>query len=143
MRRFLDGRAPPRRRTTVMEIGTLGEYVVERAPHYGLRVYMGQAFRSGAWLTRDGKRVEWEWNEEQGRAGLDRAIAFHSATTARTAPRALLRSPAQIDTCTAELLRDAKRFADEASARTRCTRRSPSSSSTRWSPATARRRSPG
>ena len=32
-----------------------GEYVVERAPHYGLRVYMGQAFRSGTWLTRDGK----------------------------------------------------------------------------------------
>src|SRR6266581_2297172 len=31
--------------TTVMEIGSLGEYVVERAPHYGLRVYMGQAFR--------------------------------------------------------------------------------------------------
>jgi len=48
--------------TTVMEIGSFGEYVVERAPHYGLRVYMGQAFRSGRWLTRDGKRVEWEWS---------------------------------------------------------------------------------
>jgi cytosine/adenosine deaminase-related metal-dependent hydrolase len=43
--------------TTVMEIGGLGEYVVERAAHYGLRVYMGLAFRSGRWLTRDGKRV--------------------------------------------------------------------------------------
>src|ERR1700758_735045 len=32
--------------TTVMEIGVLGDYVVARAPHYGLRVYMGQAFRS-------------------------------------------------------------------------------------------------
>jgi len=63
--------------TTVMEIGTLGDYVVERAPHYGLRVYMGQAFRSGKWLTRDGKRVEWEWNEEQGRQGLKRAVEFH------------------------------------------------------------------
>ena len=100
--------------TTVMEIGTLGEYVVERAPHYGLRVYMGQAFRSGTWLTRDGKRVEWEWNEEQGRQGLARAIDFHRRHDG--AHGDLVRcfvSPAQIDTCTPELLRDAKRFADE------------------------------
>ncbi len=27
--------------TTVMEIGPIGEYVVERAAHYGLRVYLG------------------------------------------------------------------------------------------------------
>src|SRR5512144_3230339 len=60
--------------TTVMEIGTQGEHVADRAPHYGLRVYVGQAFRSGRWLTRDGKRVEGEWNEEAGRAGLARAI---------------------------------------------------------------------
>jgi cytosine/adenosine deaminase-related metal-dependent hydrolase len=100
--------------TTVMEIGTLGAYVVERAAHYGLRVYMGQAFRSGAWLTRDGKRVEWEWNEEQGRQGLARAIEFHRRHDG--AHGDLVRcfvAPAQIDTCTPELLREAKRFADE------------------------------
>src|SRR6185295_11769323 len=60
--------------TTVMEIGGLGEYVVERARHYGLRVYMGLSFRSGRWLTRDGRRVEWEWDEAAGRAGLKRAV---------------------------------------------------------------------
>src|SRR5882672_4894639 len=92
--------------TTVMEIGTLGEYVVERAPHYGLRVYMGQAFRSGKWLTKDGKRVEWEWNEEQGRQGLRRAMDFHTRWDG--AHGDLVRcfvSPSQIDTCTAELLK--------------------------------------
>jgi len=31
--------------TTVMEIGGLGQYVVERAAHYGLRTYMGLTFR--------------------------------------------------------------------------------------------------
>ena len=100
--------------TTVMEIGTLGEYVVARASHYGLRVYMGQAFRSGKWLTRDGKRVVWEWNEEQGRQGLKRAIDFHKRWDG--AHGDLVRcfvSPSQIDTCTPELLKDAKRFADE------------------------------
>src|SRR5262245_11282848 len=64
--------------TTVMEIGAQGEYVVERAPHYGLRVYMGQAFRSGTWLTRDGKRVAWERNDELGRHGLKRDLELRT-----------------------------------------------------------------
>jgi cytosine/adenosine deaminase-related metal-dependent hydrolase len=100
--------------TTVMEIGALGDYVVERAAHYGLRVYMGQTFRSGHWLTRDGTRVTWEWDEAAGREGLRRAIAFHERYDG--AHGALVRcfvAPMQIDTCTADLLKDAKRFADE------------------------------
>ena len=100
--------------TTVMEIGAQGEHVVERAPRYGLRVYVAQTFRSGGWRTRDGKRVDWEWDVEAGRRGLERAIAFH--TSHDGAHGDLVRcfvAPAQVDTCTAELLRDAKRFADE------------------------------
>ena len=100
--------------TTVMELGSLGEYVVERAAHYGIRVYMGLAFRSGRWLTKDGKRVEWEWNEEQGRQGLRRAVDFHARHDGAHA--GLVRcffAPAQIDTCTPALLKEAKRFADE------------------------------
>ncbi|HEU5322361.1 MAG TPA: amidohydrolase family protein, partial [Methylomirabilota bacterium] len=100
--------------TTVMEIGGEGDYVVERAAHYGLRVYMGLAFRSGRWLTRDGKRVEWEWDEAAGRQGLERAVEFHKRYDG--AHGDLVRcffSPSQIDTCTADLLRDAKRHADE------------------------------
>jgi 5-methylthioadenosine/S-adenosylhomocysteine deaminase len=100
--------------TTVTEIGTQGEYVVERAARYGLRVYVGQTFRSGGWRTRDGKRVEWDWDVDAGRAGLQRAIAFHARHDG--AHGDLVRcfvAPSQVDTCTAELLRDAKRFADE------------------------------
>jgi 5-methylthioadenosine/S-adenosylhomocysteine deaminase len=101
--------------TTVMEIGSLGEYVIERAAHYGMRVYMGLTFRSGRWLTRDGKRVEWEWDEAGGREGLRRAVALHEKYDGAHAD--LVRcffSPAQIDTCTPELLRESKRLADAA-----------------------------
>lgn len=100
--------------TTVVEIGGMGEYVVERAPHYGIRVYMGQGFRSGRWLTRDGKRVEWEWDEAAGRRGLEAALAFHDRHDGAHGGlvRCLL-SPMQIDTCTAELLQAARRAADE------------------------------
>jgi 5-methylthioadenosine/S-adenosylhomocysteine deaminase len=100
--------------TTVMEIGGQGEYVVERAAHYGLRVYMGLAFRSGRWLTRDGRRVAWEWHEEQGREGLRRAVDFYKKYDG--AHGDLVRcyfSPAQVDTCTPELLQEAKRWADQ------------------------------
>ncbi len=100
--------------TTVMEIGGASDYVAARAGDFGLRVYVGLAFRSGRWLTRDGRRVEWEWDEEQGRQGLARAIELHKRHDG--AHGDLVRcffSPAQVDTCTAELLQASKRAADE------------------------------
>src|SRR5262245_64828483 len=42
--------------TTCMEIGGLGEYVVDRAAQYGLRVYSGLPFRPGPALTRRERR---------------------------------------------------------------------------------------
>jgi 5-methylthioadenosine/S-adenosylhomocysteine deaminase len=100
--------------TTVMEIGGASEYVAARAADYGLRVYVGLAFRSGRWLTHDGRRVEWEWEEEQGRRGLARAIELHKQHDG--AHGDLVRcffSPAQVDTCTPDLLKASKRAADE------------------------------
>src|SRR5215211_3194315 len=42
--------------TTVMEMGGAGEYVAERAGVYGMRCYVAQGYRSGRWVTYDGKR---------------------------------------------------------------------------------------
>jgi cytosine/adenosine deaminase-related metal-dependent hydrolase len=100
--------------TTVMEIGGASEYVAQRAGDYGLRVYVGQSFRSGRWLTRDGRRVQWEWDEEQGRRGLAHAVEIHKKYDG--AHGDLVRcffSPAQVDTCMPELLQASKRAADE------------------------------
>jgi 5-methylthioadenosine/S-adenosylhomocysteine deaminase len=101
--------------TTVLDIGRQAEYVAERAEHYGLRVYEGLTFRSGKWLTRDGRRVVWEWDEEAGRAGLRRAATFlekHDGAHGDFV-RAVF-APAQVDTCTGSLLQEAKRLADAA-----------------------------
>jgi cytosine/adenosine deaminase-related metal-dependent hydrolase len=101
--------------TTVLDIGRHAEVVAERAVHYGLRVYEGLSFRSGRWLTRDGRRVVWEWDEEAGRAGLRRAETFlerHDGAHGDLVRGCV--APAQVDTCTADLLRAAKRLADQA-----------------------------
>jgi len=101
--------------TTVLEIGRHGEAVVERAERFGLRVYLGLTFRSGRWLTRDGHRVAWEWDEDAGRQGLARAVQFFEKHDG--AHGDLVRvcfAPAQVDTCTAELLREARRHAEAA-----------------------------
>jgi len=101
--------------TTVLEIGRHGEAVVERAGRFGLRVYVGPTFRSGRWRTPDGRRVVWEWDEDAGRQGLARAAQFlekHDGAHGDLVRVCL--APAQVDTCTAELLREARRVADAA-----------------------------
>src|SRR5262249_30193116 len=100
--------------TTVMEIGGASEYVAARAGDYGLRVYVGQSFRSGRSLTRDRRRGQGEWDEEQGRRRLAHAVEIHK--TSDGAHGDLVRcffSPAQVDTCTPDLLQASKRAADE------------------------------
>ena len=39
----------------------------------GLRGYVAPMYRSGRWFTPDGKRVEYEWDADDGRSGFDRA----------------------------------------------------------------------
>lgn len=100
--------------TTVMEMGSAGEHVAEMAGRYGLRVYIGQSYRSGRWFTRNGHAVEYVWDEEAGRRGLQRALAFIDRY--RGAHGGLVQgflNPSQADTCTAELLCDSYRLAEE------------------------------
>jgi 5-methylthioadenosine/S-adenosylhomocysteine deaminase len=100
--------------TTVLEIGLPDERVVAGAGRFGLRVYLASAFRSGRWLTRDGRRVHWEWDEARGEAGLRSAIEFHARFDG--AHGGLVRcafAPSQADTCTPALIQAAHRAARE------------------------------
>jgi cytosine/adenosine deaminase-related metal-dependent hydrolase len=98
--------------TTVLEIGHRAEEAIEEAGKVGMRLYMGLGYRSGRWLTRDGKRVEWEWDEPAGEAGLKRAIdvieRFDGVQSGRI--KGCL-SPMQIDTCSEALLRASREAA--------------------------------
>jgi 5-methylthioadenosine/S-adenosylhomocysteine deaminase len=99
--------------TTVLEIGPYPEYTVERAIDAGIRLYMGPTYRSGRWFTPDGRRVDYEWDEEAGRQGLRRAISFveqHDGAGDGLVKGFL--SPVQVDTCTEELLRETRAAAN-------------------------------
>ena len=99
--------------TTVVELGGFNEYTVERAGACGMRLYIGPSFRSGRWYTDDGKTVQYEWDEAAGEKGLQQAIAFIERHHSRFGDRIRgILSPAQIDTCTAALLKRAKAASD-------------------------------
>jgi len=102
--------------TTILDVGTMpgGPAAFTRvAGELGVRAYLGPGFRSADYVF-DGDRVAWAWDEPKGKAGLERAVAFikeyDGAFNGRT--RAML-YPGQMDTCTVELLREARRWADE------------------------------
>jgi hypothetical protein len=83
------------------------------AGELGVRAYVGPAFRSASYAF-DGSRIVWEWDEAAGVAGLERAVAYikehDGAYNGRI--KAML-YPGQLDTCTPDLLQQARRWADD------------------------------
>ncbi len=95
--------------TTVLEIGSYGEWAVEEAGKVGMRLSMGLGYRSGRWYTDDGKEVKYAWDEQAGLAGLDRAVAFIEKHAGSQNGRITgFLSPSQVDTCTEDLLRKSR-----------------------------------
>ena len=99
--------------TTIMEMGGIGPYVAAQAKRIGLRAYIGQMYRSGAWYTPDGKQVCYRWDEAGGQAAFERAIAFIEDVKSAYPDRIKgFLSPSQVDTCSAALLQDTLRAAE-------------------------------
>lgn len=94
--------------TTLFAMDGLAEQVAERAVEFGLRIYVAPLFRSGRWLTRDGRQVEYEWDESAGLEGLGTALEFIEKFDGSSdgLVNGML-CPLQIDTCTEDLFRQA------------------------------------
>jgi len=100
--------------TTVVQMGGLEEYTADAIEASGLRGYVAPMYRSGRWFTPDGKRVDYAWDQDDGRPGFEAALRFVERMRGRAdgRVRALL-APAQVDTCSESLLRDSKAAADD------------------------------
>jgi 5-methylthioadenosine/S-adenosylhomocysteine deaminase len=93
--------------TTVCDLSAARDDWLDTLGASGMRVYAAPMFRSARWYTPNGHEVRYEWDEKAGRDGLDRALRL--IDRARQHPSGRLDGvlyPAQVDTCTEELLRD-------------------------------------
>lgn len=93
--------------TTVVDLSLPYDDWLDVAGESGLRVVMGPMFRSARWFTANGHAVDYEWDVPAGERAM--ADAFRLLDRAAQHPSGRLTGmvvPAQIDTCTPELLRD-------------------------------------
>ena len=98
--------------TTVLEIGSYGEEAIRQAERFGIRLYVGQGFRSSRWYTDDGKQVKYLWDEAAGEEGLAAAIRFVEENDGKLNGRIRgVLTPAQVDTCSEVLLRRSREAA--------------------------------
>jgi cytosine/adenosine deaminase-related metal-dependent hydrolase len=80
----------------------------------GLRGVVAPMYRSGAWYTKNGHVVEYEWLQDGGRAAMEQAVATVEAAEAHPSGRLSgMISPSQIDTCTPDLIADSFALAQE------------------------------
>ena len=100
--------------TTIMEQGGAPDAVLDAAQRSGIRAYIAGGFKSGKWLTRDGKKMEYEWFPDHGESMYERAVSFVDKVEDLddNKLRGFL-APSQVDTITPELLRRAKALSDE------------------------------
>ncbi|HYV88572.1 MAG TPA: amidohydrolase family protein [Candidatus Polarisedimenticolia bacterium] len=100
--------------TTLCDLSLEHEGWLDTLGESGLRAYAAPMFRSGRWRTGNGHSVSYEWNEEGGRKAMESALRL--IDRARQHPSGRLSGmvcPAQIDTCTAELISSAADAARE------------------------------
>jgi 5-methylthioadenosine/S-adenosylhomocysteine deaminase len=100
--------------TTVVQLGGQEDYAADAIEASGLRGYVAPMYRSGRWFTPDGRRVDYDWAPDDGRAGFERALDFVGRMRGRADGRlGGLLAPAQVDTCSEALLRDSRAAADD------------------------------
>lgn len=93
--------------TTVADLSGIDEGWIDLAAQSGLRVFLAPSYASARWHLENNWQLKYAWDEPTGRAGLDAALKLIEQAKAHPSGRLSgIISPAQIDTCTADLLRD-------------------------------------
>ena len=93
--------------TTLVDIS--GDYPgwLELIARSGLRGVLAPSYASSRWVVRRSHLLEYEWNETAGRQAFEEALRLCDDLAKHPSGRLSgMISPAQIDTCTEDLLRD-------------------------------------
>lgn len=100
--------------TTLVDLSVAWDGWVDTFAASGLRGVVAPMYRSARWYTDNGHVVDYEWDEEAGRAAMDQAVATIDAAIAHPSGRLSgMVAPSQIDTCTPDLIADSFALAQE------------------------------
>ena len=100
--------------TTVADLAVPYEGWLDILAASGIRGVAAPMYRSARWVVRTGNQLEYDWDEEAGRRAFDQALAVVDAAGKHPSGRLSgMVSPAQVDTCSAELLTDSLAAAAE------------------------------
>ncbi|PWS37969.1 N-ethylammeline chlorohydrolase [Falsiroseomonas bella] len=91
--------------TTAVDLSHAYPGWIELLAESGIRAVAAPMFRSAAWFTETGQETQYEWAPDLGEAAFAEAAAVMEAAERHPSGRlSAMVSPAQVDTCTPELL---------------------------------------
>ncbi len=100
--------------TTVVDLSIPFDGWLDVLADSGVRAVAAPMFRDARWYTEDGHELKYDWDTKAGRENFNKALRLIDLANQHPSGRLSgMVCPAQIDTCTAGLLRDAHDAADE------------------------------
>ena len=100
--------------TTLVDLSGPYEGWLDTMADSGLRGYLAPMFRSGRWYTDNGHEVKYDWSDDGGREAFSRVLTLvDQALNHKSGRMSAMITPAQVDTCTPELLKDSRSAARE------------------------------
>jgi len=100
--------------TTVVDYSIPFDDWLDVLAESGIRACVAPMFRDARWYTEDGHKLQYAWDEEAGRRGFDSAQRIIDRANQHPSGRLMgMMAPSQIDTCSADLLRDSYDYATE------------------------------
>jgi 5-methylthioadenosine/S-adenosylhomocysteine deaminase len=94
--------------TTFVDIAGPHDCWLPTLAQSGARAYVAPGFREAAWHVEDSHRLDFRWNEARGREAFSRALETVDAAQAHPSGRlGGVVAPAQVETCSPELLQEA------------------------------------
>jgi 5-methylthioadenosine/S-adenosylhomocysteine deaminase len=100
--------------TTVVDLSIAFDGWIDTLAQSGIRAVAAPMFRDARWFTKNGHQLDYAWDKRAGREAFDRARRLIDLAAQHPSGRLSgMLCPAQIDTCSPELIRDAYDYAIE------------------------------
>ena len=100
--------------TTVIDMHSIYPSWFDNLVNSGIRAYVAPGYASARYVNPDGHTLGYDWDEKAGVAGMKKALDIVDAAERHESDRLKgVVYPAQVDTCTPDLLRDSVAAARE------------------------------